>query len=61
MEEPGPNELLTKGELAERLHETPRCIERWMQSYQLPYIKLGRSVFFRWSDVLRFLDRFRVN
>jgi hypothetical protein len=56
-----PDELLTKRELASKLKKTPRCIEIWMRQRYLPYIKVGRSVYFRWADVSTSLDRFRVN
>jgi hypothetical protein len=58
----GPNDadLITKKELARRLHKTPRCIELWMRRRYLPYIKLGRSVLFNWPDVLKALERFRI-
>jgi len=56
-----PPELLTKRELAVRLRKSPRCIEIWMRKRYLPYIKIGHSVFFRWSDVCKRLDQFRVN
>jgi hypothetical protein len=54
-------DLLTKQEVAARLRRTPRCIELWMRKRYLPYIKIGRSVYFRWSDVSAQLDQFRVN
>ncbi len=57
----GNDDLLTKRELASRLKKTPRCIELWMQRGYLPYIKVARSVYFRWKDVLISLDRFRIN
>ena len=60
-ESAGDEILLTKGELAEKLKRSPRCIELWMRHRYLPYIKVGRSVYFRWKDVLVALDRFRVN
>jgi len=58
---PMDDDLLTKQELAAKLKKTPRCIELWMRHHYLPYIKVGRSVFFRWKDVVASLDRFRVN
>lgn len=54
-------ELLTKRELASKLKKTPRCIELWMRRGYLPYIKVARSVYFRWNDVVTSLDRFRIN
>jgi hypothetical protein len=55
------DELLTKRELASRLKKTPRCIELWMRRGYLPYFKIARSVYFRWTDVLTSLERFRFN
>ena len=55
------DELLTKQELAVKLKKTPRCIELWMRRGYLPYIKISRSVYFRWKDVMASLDRFRIN
>lgn len=54
-------EFLTKKEVAERLGRTPRCIELWMRRGLLPYIKISRSVYFRWPDVVEALQRFRMN
>ena len=56
----GPTEWITKAQLAERLHKSPRCIEVWMQRRYLPYVKIGHSVLFQWSDVLAHLKRFEV-
>ena len=53
-------DLITKKELAARLHKSPRCIELWMKRRYLPYIKVGRSVLFSWPDVLKALERFQV-
>jgi hypothetical protein len=55
------DDLLTKQELATKLKKTPRCIELWMRLGYLPYIKVSRSVYFRWKDVVISLDRFRIN
>lgn len=57
---PDPSDLLTKREVAARLRRTPRCIELWMRKRYLPYIKIGRSVYFRWADIIAALDRYRV-
>jgi hypothetical protein len=53
-------ELLTKTQLAMRLQKTPRCVDAWMRRGRLPYFKIGRSVLFRWTDVLESLNRYRV-
>ena len=60
--QPTPNDagLITKAELAARLHKSPRCIELWMKRRYLPYIKVGRSVLFSWPDVLKALERFHM-
>ena len=57
---PNDGELITKKELAARLHKSSRCIELWMKRRYLPYIKVGRSVLFSWPDVLKALERFQV-
>jgi predicted DNA-binding transcriptional regulator AlpA len=38
-----------------------RSLDNWMKRGWLPYIKLGRSVRFRWSDVVEQLAKYRVN
>lgn len=53
-------ELLTKRELAARLKKTPRCIEQWMRRHYLPYIKIGHTVRFRWSDIIEALERLTI-
>lgn len=53
-------EMLTKVQVARRLQKTPRCVESWMRRGYLPYLKVGRSVLFRWPDVVESLNRFRV-
>ena len=52
--------LLSKKELAPRLNVAVRTVDSWMQRGLLPYLKIGRSVRFRWSDVMEGLERFRV-
>jgi excisionase family DNA binding protein len=53
--------LLDKRETARRLKKSPRTVDAWMKARKLPYIKVGRSVLFRWSAVLDRLESFRVN
>jgi len=58
----GQEPLIAKDELARRLCKTARTVDKWMQNGYLPYIKIGRTVLFRWSTVLLHLEnRFRVN
>ena len=47
--------------LAPKLRRSPRTIQAWMKAGKLPYLKVGKSVLFRWSDVLEKLNAFRVN
>ncbi len=53
--------LLTKRALAPRLNCSVRTVDDWMRKGRLPYIKLGKSVRFRWADVMAKLTEFRVN
>jgi predicted DNA-binding transcriptional regulator AlpA len=53
--------LLNKWELAPKLRISKRSVDLWMQRGWLPYIKLGKSVRFRWSDVVEQLAKYRVN
>jgi predicted DNA-binding transcriptional regulator AlpA len=53
--------LLVKREVAAKLKRSVRTIDVWMRQEKLPYIKLGRTVLFRWPDVLEKLNAFRVN
>jgi len=53
--------LLTKRALAPRLNCSVRTVDEWMRKGKLPYIKVGKSVRFRWADVLQKLSEFRVN
>jgi excisionase family DNA binding protein len=53
--------LLTKHEVATRLRRSRRTVDLWMRQKKLPYLKIGKSVLFRWQDVLEKLNAFRVN
>jgi excisionase family DNA binding protein len=53
--------LLTKRELAPKLKRSRRTIDVWMRQGKLPYFKLGKTVLFRWPDVLEKLNAYRVN
>ena len=53
--------LLRKRELAPKLGISKRTLDVWMQQGRVPYLKVGRSVRFRLSDVLEKLNAFRVN
>ena len=49
--------LLSKCQLAERLGISESFINKLMIEDGLPYIKLGRAVRFRISEVMEFLNR----
>jgi excisionase family DNA binding protein len=53
--------LLTKRELAPKLKIAPRTLDLWMRKGRIPFLKVGKSVRFRWEDVLTKLTAYRVN
>jgi excisionase family DNA binding protein len=53
--------LLNKRGLAVKLGISKRTVDAWMQQRRLPFIKVGKTVRFRWPDVLEKLSQFRVN
>jgi excisionase family DNA binding protein len=53
--------LLDKRETARRLNKSVRTVDNWMKRGRLPYIKVGRSVLFRWGAVLEKLEAYRIN
>jgi excisionase family DNA binding protein len=59
--QPADETLLDKSEIARRLNKSARTVDDWMKRGRLPYIKVGRSVLFRWGAVLEKLEAFRVN
>ena len=46
-----PEGYITKEEVAKRLKKTVRTIENWQARGIVPFVKAGRSVLFKWSDV----------
>ncbi len=47
-----PEGFIGKTEVARRLGKTTRTIEVWATKKRfLPYLKVGRSILFKWSDV----------
>jgi len=55
------NGLLSKKEVAARLRISPRTLDQWMRKKRISFFKIGKSVRFRWPDVLEKLNAFRVN
>jgi hypothetical protein len=53
--------LLLKRELAVKIRRSVRTVDSWMRQGKLPYLKVGKTVLFRWPDVLEKLNAFRVN
>ena len=53
--------LLRKRELAEKLAISKRTLDVWMQKGRIPFLKIGRSVRFRLSDVMQRLNDYRVH
>jgi excisionase family DNA binding protein len=53
--------LLRKPELAKNLAISKRTLDVWMRAGRIPFLKVGKSVRFRLSDVLEKLNAFRVN
>jgi excisionase family DNA binding protein len=53
--------LLNKRELAVKLRISKRTVDAWMKNKRLCFVKIGKTVRFRWPDVLAKLNSFRVN
>jgi predicted DNA-binding transcriptional regulator AlpA len=58
IEAPSPDQLLNEKEAASILTVQPATLTTWRskQSQALPYVKLGRAVRYRRSDVMAFID-----
>ena len=55
------DEILDKHETARRLKISTRTLDAWMRARRVPFLKIGKTVRFRWSDVLEKLGESRVN
>jgi excisionase family DNA binding protein len=56
-----PEGFITKETLAIRLSRTVRTVENWQRRGIIPYVKCGRCVLFKWTDVETHLQtHFRV-
>jgi len=53
--------LLSKRGLAPKLQISTRTVDDWMRKGRIPFLKIGKAVRFRLSDVLETLDRYRVH
>ena len=56
------DEILEKPETANRLKISTRTLDQWMRAGRVPFLKIGKTVRFRWPDVLAHLTQnCRVN
>ena len=53
-----PDDLLTPAQTAKALTVTEGTLSVWRSTgrYNLPFVKVGRWVRYRWSDVLAFIE-----
>ena len=51
---------MTKQQLAKRLMKSTRTIDYWRKHEGLPFLKIRHTVYFRWSEVLRWLEKVSV-
>lgn len=53
-----PNSLLTRKQAAAFLGVSPGTLAVWASTkrYPLPYVKVGRLIKYRWSDLLWFVE-----
>ena len=56
---PFEHRVFKKPEMAAYFGVQGRTIEHWMKNGTLPFIKMGRNVRFRGSDILATLDALR--
>lgn len=49
------DEILDKQQTAARLQVSTRTLDVWMKAGRVPYLKVSKSVRFRWQDVLAHL------
>ena len=53
--------LLTKQQVAKALHVTPRTVHSYINSGDLPAVKIGRSVRVTAEDLRAFIERHRIH
>jgi excisionase family DNA binding protein len=53
-------EFLTKAEMADRLRITLRTLTNMMNRHEIPYLKVGKRVLFRKSDIDKWLESKRI-
>jgi excisionase family DNA binding protein len=57
---PSVRGLITKREVASGLQSSLRHVDNLMAQKKIPYIRLGRSVRFRWADIERALEKLTI-
>ena len=53
--------LLIKQEVCEYLRIAPATLDRLIKNKQISYIKIGRRVLFRKSDIDEFLEKHKIS
>ena len=53
-----PAVLITRLDVAHLLSVSPRTVDRWVKGRKIPYIKIGRTIRFRWASVEAAIARF---
>ena len=52
-----PKEWLTNGEAMDFLHLSRATLQRYRNDGRLPYSKIGSNIFYRYEDVVAFLEK----
>lgn len=55
-----PPDLLTPEDVAERIGMSPSWVRKRAQARELPHYKVGGKLRFRWSEIVRFLERHHI-
>lgn len=55
----GPDEFLTRKDLASRMKISVTTVDRWREIGAVSYFKVGKVVLFSWREVKSALERFR--
>jgi excisionase family DNA binding protein len=53
-----PAVLITRLDVAHLSSVSPRTVDRWVKGRKIPYIKIGRTIRFRWATVEAALVKF---
>jgi excisionase family DNA binding protein len=52
--------FLTVDQLAQRVHRSPRTIQRWARERRIPHVKLGRATLFTEEQVTEIVAAYTV-